>query len=164
MSKAVGDNITKFPKEPVKPARRKSAFTGIRVKATVHQLSCKASPPPSTITVSIDPVLDLIDAHRKAHAAHMASLKLLNRLERKYGVASGMGWLTTQPCNDENDAFEELVAAPATTMSGLLAKLAYLQELAREFETAWMFEDRQGTALALIESFSISISNISVQS
>ena len=119
-------------------------------------------PTPPT-TLAVDSVLDLIDTHRKAHAAHMAALKLLNRLERKYGVASRYGWVTTKPCNDENDAFEVLVAAPATSMSGLLAKLAYLQELAGEFETAWMFEDRQGTELALIESFSISISNISVQ-
>jgi hypothetical protein len=74
-----------------------------------------------------------------------------------------VGWVTSKPCDDENDAFEVLISAPANTMSGLLAKLAYLQELAGGFETAWMLEDRQGIALPLAESFAVSISNIAVQ-
>jgi hypothetical protein len=61
--------------------------------------------------------------------------------------------------NEENDAFEALVAAPATTLPGLLAWLDYLQELDSEFETEWMITDR-AFAPALIESFAESIKTI----
>ena len=43
-----------------------------------------------------------------------------------------------KPCNDEDGAFEALVAGVATTLPGLLAWLAYLQELDGAFETEWM--------------------------
>jgi hypothetical protein len=61
--------------------------------------------------------------------------------------------------HDENDAFEALVAAPATTLPGLLAKLDYLEELSSEFETEWMMEER-ADAGALCRSFAESIANL----
>jgi hypothetical protein len=64
-------------------------------------------------------------------------------------------WITEKPCHDEFDAFDELVAAAATTLPGLVAKLAYLQELAER--EAWMFNGREGTAIRLIEGFAASI-------
>src|SRR5450631_1415390 len=105
-----------------------------------------------------DPVFGLIEAHRKAHAAHVASLELQNRFERRYGSGHG-SWISTQPCHDEDDAFEAFVAAPATTIQGLLAKMAYFEELASEFETEWMVYDRVACP-ALIESFTASLANI----
>src|SRR5450631_2764714 len=107
---------------------------------------------------SPDPVFGLIEAHRKAHAAHIASLELQNRFERRYGIGQG-SWISTQPCHDEDDAFETFVAAPATTIQGLRAKMAYFEELASEFETEWMVYDRVACP-ALIESFTASLANI----
>jgi hypothetical protein len=100
-------------------------------------------------------VFELIEAHRVAHAAHMALLELQNRFEDRYGAGHG-SWISERPCHDENEALE---AAPATTMPGLLAKVAYLQELSSEFETEWMIEE-PASAIALLESFATSIENI----
>jgi hypothetical protein len=63
-------------------------------------------------------VFDLIDLHRKADAAHLAAIEEANRLERMRGV-SWVDWgsITEKPCHDENDAFEVLVGAAATTLA-----------------------------------------------
>jgi hypothetical protein len=103
-------------------------------------------------------VFGLIEAHRKAHAAHVASLELQNRFERRYGIGHG-NWISTQPCHDEDDAFVAMIEAPATSLPGLSAKLAYLQGLGSEFETEWMIEDR-ADAGALVRSFAASIANV----
>ena len=110
---------------------------------------------------AIDPVFDLIETHRKTHIAHMAAIELQNRFERRYGAGHG-NWISTQPCHDENDAFTAFVAEPATTVQGPLAKLAYFDELASEFETEWMVYDRAEAAV-LIQSFAASLRNIGVQ-
>jgi hypothetical protein len=102
-----------------------------------------------------DPIFVAIDAHRKANAAHWAALKAAEGLT-DWGI-------TEQPCHDENDAFELLIGAPATTLAGLSAKLAYLRAIA-EGEEAWMLDEREGTALNLIDSFTASLKNIGVQS
>ena len=113
-------------------------------------------------TATIDPVFDLIATHRKTHIAHVSSLELQARFERRYGIGAG-GWISTQPCHDEDDAFTAFVAEPATTVQGLLAKLAYFAELAGEFETEWMVNDRAEAAV-IIRSFAASLKNIGVQS
>jgi hypothetical protein len=113
------------------------------------------------IDAATDSVFELIDTHRKAHAAHMASLELQNRFERRYGVGHG-SWISTQPCHDEDDAFVAFVAAPATTVPGLLAKLDYFEELASEDETEWMTRERAEPDV-LIQSFAASLKNIGVQ-
>jgi hypothetical protein len=108
-----------------------------------------------------DLILDLIEAHRRAHLAHLESLELQSRLERKHRIGE-CGWVSEKPCHDENDAFEALVAAPAATVSGLIAWLDYLQELSSEFETEWMMCDRASAAV-LVDSFVTSLQNIGVQ-
>jgi hypothetical protein len=113
-------------------------------------------------TPAIEPVFDLIEIHRKAHAAHMASLNLQNRFERRFGIGEGT-WISEKPCHDEDDAFVAFVAAPATTLAGLLAKLAYFDELANEHETEWMIDER-AQASVLIDSFAASLKNIGVLS
>jgi hypothetical protein len=124
------------------------------------------STPPKTaskitlISVDTDPIFDLIDIHRKAAAAHLAAMQLQNRVEKIRGAGRG-SWITEQPCHDENDAFEALVGAAVNTVPGLLAKLAYLQELAQSDEWSWVIDDRDGVALHLIESFAASLANIS---
>jgi hypothetical protein len=110
------------------------------------------------IDAATDSVFELIDTHRKAHAAHMASLELQNRFERRYGAGHG-SWISTKPCHDENEAFEALIAAAATTLPSLLAKLNYMEELSSEFETEWMIEERPDPG-ALFRSFAESIANV----
>jgi hypothetical protein len=84
---------------------------------------------------AVDPIYAVIAVHRNAHIAHMASLELQTRFERRYGIGKG-GWISTKPCHEEDDAFMALVAEPTTTVQGLFAKLAYFDELVGEFETA----------------------------
>src|SRR5713101_2396644 len=108
----------------------------------------------------IDPVFDLIDTHREACAAHLAALQLQNQIEKIRGAGQG-NWITEKPCRDENEAFAAFVGAAVTTVPALLAKLAYLQELAENDEWGWVFDEREGTAVHLIESFAASIANIS---
>ncbi|MEH2569643.1 hypothetical protein [Bradyrhizobium sp. AZCC 2289] len=122
------------------------------VAATIAPAESATAPAP-------DPVFDLIEMHRRTHAAHMASLKLQDRLERRYGISSRVDWVSTKPCHDESEAFEALVATPPTTLSGLLAWLDYFQELSSEFETEWMINDRADAAV-LVESFAASLKNI----
>jgi hypothetical protein len=52
-----------------------------------------------------------------------------------------------------------MIEAPATSLPGLYAKMAYLQSLGSEFETEWMIEDR-ADAGALVRSFAASIANV----
>jgi hypothetical protein len=142
---------------PVDQARRHflNVAAAGAVAATIPTAALMAATAP-------DPMFDLIKAHRKAHAAHMASLNLQNRFERRYGAGHG-GWISEKPCHDEDSAFPEMVAAPATTLPGLIAKLDYFQELSSEFETEWMIEDR-ADAGDLVRSFAASVKHILVQS
>jgi hypothetical protein len=105
--------------------------------------------------VTTDPVYAAIERYKEAAAAHEAALQELDRLER-IDPDWDHGWITERPCHDEFNAFDALLEAAALTLPGLLAKLAYLQDIVgRE---AWLFEDHQGTAIRLIESFAGSIS------
>ena len=79
--------------------------TGSAVAAAIPTAALATAP-------AVDPIFNLIEAHRKAHAAHMASLELLNRFERRYGAGHG-SWISTKPCHAEDDAFVAFVAAPA---------------------------------------------------
>jgi hypothetical protein len=143
-----------FP--PVDPTRRRllTVAAGGAVAAAVPSAALSAP--------AIDPILGLIEAHRNAHAAHMAALELQNRLERKHGIGSS-SWVSEKPCHDENDAFEALISTPATTLNGLFAKLSYLEDLGSEFETEWMVDERANPT-ALIQSFAASLKNIGVWS
>jgi hypothetical protein len=152
-----------FP--PVDPTRRRFltvAALASAVSAGTLAAAARAPDVPKAVTVprpsTPDPVFGLIEAHRKAHAAHMASLELQGRFERRYGIGHG-SWISTQPCHDEDDAFVAMIEVPATTLPGLSAKMAYLQGLGNEFETEWMIEDR-AEAGALVRSFAASIANV----
>jgi hypothetical protein len=139
------------------PSTRRSVLTlaGGAIAAAIPTMSLAAAP-------TIDPMFDLIETHREAHAAHMASLALQERFERRYGGGHG-SWISEKPCCDEDDIFMALVAAPATTVQGLSAKLAYFDELSGEFETEWMVPERAEAAV-LIQSFTASLKNIGVLS
>jgi len=122
-------------------------------------------PPPRRIlampiSVGTDPVFELIEAHRKAQAAHIAAIEHLNRIERIRGRGARADWITYRPCQDENEAFEAMVKAAAVTLPGLLAKLSHLQDIANSAEWRWVFEEREGAAVRLMESFAASIANL----
>jgi hypothetical protein len=61
-------------------------------------------------------------------------------------------------CHAAFKAFDALLSAAATTVPGILAQLAYLQEIAKR--DAWMLNDRADSAPRLIEGFSVSIANV----
>jgi hypothetical protein len=158
------DHPMMFP--PRDPTRRRflavAAVASVVSAGTLAAAAAMDPSVPAAVTMprhsTPDPAFALIEAHRKAHAAHMAALKLQNRFERRYGIGHG-GWISTQPCHDEDDAFVTMIEAPATSLPGLSAKLAYLQGLGSEFETEWMIEDR-ADAGALVRSFAASIANV----
>jgi hypothetical protein len=137
---------------------RRAVLAGIAAAGTVA-----ATIPTATLTAApaFDPVFDLIDAHRQACLDHAAALDEQERLEligdKEAADLAGEG-----PCHAEFNALDVLISAAATTLPGIVAKLAYLEEIAKR--DAWMFDDREGTAIALIESFAASLKNIGVQS
>jgi hypothetical protein len=102
---------------------------------------------------AVDPIYAAIERHKEAEAAHLAAIEELNR-HQKIDRSTDCG-ITEKPCHDESFAFEILVGAAAAALPGLLAKLTYLQELAEREE--WMFDEREGTAIRLIESFVVSV-------
>jgi hypothetical protein len=104
-----------------------------------------------------DPVFGLIEAHRKAGCDHEAALVEQARLERIGDNAAA--WLVSEaPCHAEFNAFDALLSAEAITVPGIVAQLAYLQEIAEH--DAWMFSDREDSATMLLEGFAASIANI----
>jgi hypothetical protein len=104
-----------------------------------------------------DPVFGLIEAHRKAGLDHDAALVEQARLEQVGDNAAA--WLVSEaPCHAEFKAFDALLSAAATTVPGIVAQLAYLQEIAEH--DAWRFSDREDAATMLLEGFAASIANI----
>jgi hypothetical protein len=140
---------------PTDPTRRRI------LSVTTGAIAATIAPPASATAPVNDPVFDLIETHRRTHATHMASLALQARLEKTH-PAKEVSWVSTKPCHDENEAFEALVVAGATTLPGLFAWLDYFDELASEFETEWMVDERANPG-ALIQSFAASLKNIGVR-
>jgi hypothetical protein len=104
-----------------------------------------------------DPVFGLIEAHRKAGCDHEASLVVQARLEQIGDNAAA--WVVSEaPCHAEFYAFDALLSGVATTAPGLLAKLAYLQDIASR--NAWMFSDRDDAAVRLLDGFAASVANV----
>jgi hypothetical protein len=104
-----------------------------------------------------DPVFWLIEAHRKAGRDHDAALVEQARLERIGDKAAA--WVVSEaPCHTEFNACDALLSAAATTVPGIVAQLAYLQDIAER--DAWRFNDREDSATMLLEGFAASIANV----
>jgi len=103
-----------------------------------------------------DPMFGMIEAHRKADRDFDAALDEQERLERIGDEAAD--WVSEAPCHAAFKAFDALLSAAATTVPGILAQLAYLQEIAKR--DAWMLNDRADSAPRLIEGFAASIANV----
>ena len=117
--------------------------------------------PAAVAAAEPDPIFATIDAHRRARAAHLTAIEELNRLEKIYGVAD-WGFTTDRPCHDDNATFEILLGAAASTLPGLLAKLAYLREIADSDDAAWMLDECESGSLRLIDSLAASLRNAGV--
>jgi hypothetical protein len=147
---------------PVDTTRRRFlAVAAVGSVVGVGSLTAAAMAPnvPAAVTVPLapalhDPVFGLIEAHRKAEVRWSASLQELERLE-KAGVNGSD--VDEQPCHDASKALDAVVIVGATTLPGILAKLAYLQNIAEH--DAWML-NRKGSAIRLLEGFAASIANV----
>jgi hypothetical protein len=153
-----------FP--PRDPTRRRflavAAVASVVSAGTLAVATAMDPSVPQAVTISRrsgpDPVFGLIEVHRKADRDHEAALDEQDRLER-IGDHAAADLVGEAPCHAAFIAFDMLLAATATTLPGIVAKLAYLQDIAKR--DAWMFNDRRGSAILLIESLAASIANIS---
>jgi hypothetical protein len=134
------DSVHSTPPTNTSATRRNILGTIAVGGATALTLPAHAAAP------AVDPIYAAIEKHRAAAAA---------QIQRIHGFGRG-DWITEKPCQDENDAFGTLVRALASTRVGLPAKLQYLQDLSRNDEWAWILDEREGTSIALIESFMVS--------
>jgi len=158
-----------FP--PVDPTRRRFlAVAAVGSMVGAGSLGFAAAAPndvPQAVTVPLapgkpvstsapDPMFGMIEAHRKADRDHEAALDEQERLEWIGDDAADSA--AEASCHAAFKAFDALLSAAATTVPGILAQLAYLQEIAER--EAWMFNDRADSAPRLIEGFSASIANV----
>jgi hypothetical protein len=157
------DHPMMFP--PADPTRRRflavAAVASVVSAGTLAAAAAMDSSVPVAVTMSRhsspDPVFGLIEAHRKAGCDHEAALVEQARLEQIGDNAAA--WLVSEaPCHAEFNAFDALLSAAATTVPGIVAQLAYLQEIAEH--DAWRFSDREDAATMLLEGFAASIANI----
>jgi hypothetical protein len=135
-----------------------ASLAGAAMAPNVPQAVTLPMPSPALREAMPDPVFGLIEAHRKADRDFDAALDEQGRLER-IGDEAAADLIGEAHCHVAFNAFDVLLAAPAATLPGIVAKLAYLQDIAKR--DAWMFNDRDGSAILLIESFAASIANIS---
>ena len=112
---------------------------------------------PSTAAASpLDPIYGLIDAHRIARAAHLASLDEQNRLER---IGDPDAELVSEgPGHAEWDSLDALIETPAVTFAGLVAWASYLRQLEE-----WILADKD-CATALIATIDKALQRLAVQS
>jgi hypothetical protein len=105
-----------------------------------------------------DPMFGMVEAHRRASAAHGIALGEQAQLEQIGDIDAAAWSIAEQPCHDEFGAFDALLSAEATTVPGIVAQLAYLQEIAEH--DAWMFSDREDSAPRLLKGFAAFIANV----
>ena len=157
------DHPMMFP--PRDPTRRRflavAAVASVVSAGTLAAAAAMDPSVPAAVTTprrsTPDPVFGLIEAHRRASAAHRSALDEQARLEQIGDNAAA--WLVSEaPCHAEFNAFDALLSAAATTVPGIVAQLAYLQEIAEH--DAWRFSDREDAATMLLEGFAASIANI----
>jgi hypothetical protein len=155
------DHPMMFP--PCDPTRRRflavAAVASVVSAGTLAAAAAMDPSVPAAVTMprhnTPDPVFGLIEAHRRASAAHGSALDEQTRLELGDPLADLVG---EQTCHAEFNAFDALLSAAATTVTGIVAQLAYLQEIAER--DAWMFNDREDSAIRLLKGFAASIASV----
>jgi hypothetical protein len=157
------DHPMMFP--PRDPTRRRfltvAAVASVVSAGTLAAAAAMDPSVPAAVTVprhsGPDPVFGQIEAHRRASAAHGIALVEQARLEQ-IGDLDAAWSIAEQPCHDDFGAFDALLSAEAATVPGIVAKLAYLQDIAER--DAWMFNDREDSATRLLKGFAASIANV----
>jgi hypothetical protein len=142
-----------------------AAFASVAGAGSLAAAAMAPNDVPKVITVQLapaiaghDPVFGLIEAHRKADRDHEAALDEQERVER-IGDEAAADLAGEASCHAAFKAFDVLLAAPAETLPGLVAKLYYLQSIAHRGD-AWMLTDRPDAAIHLLEGFAASIANV----
>ena len=109
---------------PVATRRRFLAVAAVGSIVGAGSLAAVAMTPndvPVAVTVprhsGPDPVFGLIEAHKKADRDHEAALDEQEHLERIGDKAAD--WIGEATCHASFNAFEVLLAAPATTLPGI---------------------------------------------
>jgi hypothetical protein len=123
------DHPMMFP--PRDPTRRRfltvAAVASVAGAGTLAAAAARAPDVPQAVTAN--PMFGMIEAHRRASAAHGIALVEQARLEQIGDLAAAWS-IDEQPCHDEFNAFDALLSAEATTVPGIVAQLAYLQDIA----------------------------------
>jgi hypothetical protein len=134
---AKADSVHSTPPTNTPTTRRRFLSASAGLVAVGASLTL-ATPPAGA---SEDPIFGLIEAHRKASAAHDAALVEQNRLEQIGDPEAD--WITEAPCHAAMDAFHDLIETPPKTLAGLQAWSRYLEEIGNV--EAWMFEEEGPT-------------------
>src|SRR6202163_4320687 len=119
------DQPMKFP--PVDPTRRRfltaaagASFVGAGTLAAAAAMDPSV---PAAVTMPRhsrpDPMFGMIEAHRRASAAHGTALGEQARLEQ-IGDLDAAWSIAEQPCHDDFNAFDALLSAEATTVPGIV--------------------------------------------
>jgi hypothetical protein len=149
------------PRDPTRRGFLTVAVGAIAGSGVLVNAATQAPSVPAAVTMprhsGPDPVFGLIEAHRRASAAHGIALEEQSRLEQ-IGDLDAAWSIAEQPCHDDFGAFDALLSAEATTVPGIVAQLAYLQEIAEH--NAWMFSDREDSAPRLLKGLAASIANV----
>lgn len=149
------------PKNETRTGESANRFDGVCRRSVLAALALlPAALPVASLAAPADPIFELIETHRGAVIAWNAALTLQQRLEEA-GDWDAADAVAEKPCHDANGAFLALVAEPAITRAGLVAKLAYFQELLVDHETNWTVDECVVPSL-LINSFAASLKNIGV--
>lgn len=106
----------------------------------------------------VEPIFELIEAHREACAAHLAALDEQTRLEGLHDRDADR--VADEPCHAEWRAFEALIDTPPVTFAGLVAWATYLDGVRRE--DPWKFDD--DPAKGLVGTLARALGNLEMQS
>jgi hypothetical protein len=154
MARVDSENSTAMP---VDPTRRRFLSTTATLAAGSAVLALAAIPPASALVApagTLDPVFALIAAHREVDAT-------VHAIEAEATRELYLGTYVETEANDitehalaEHDLFLRLLDIVPTTLVGVVALVAYLDEIDKQDH--WKFEDNYATPLIgnLAEAFS----------
>jgi hypothetical protein len=137
-------------------SRRRFLSQAAGVAAGGAAMALAAIPPAtaaSAPTSPLDAIYGLIETHRAAHAAHLVVCDGQDRLEQMGGPSSDVA---EGPCNADMDAIHELIQTAPTTLAGLVAWAAYLNEV-----EAWMIQE---AGAPLVATLNTALGNLAVSS
>jgi hypothetical protein len=153
MDQVDSENTTAMP---VDSTRRRflTNAAGVAAGGTVLALATIPPAPAAGASVSaLDPVFALIAAHREADTAVNAIVAEIDRTDETDKIVALEEGALADLGSVELGLFLELLEAVPTTLAGVIALVAYLDEI--EKKDHWKFEDNYATPLIgnLAEAF-----------